>query len=68
MKALLDLGGRSPGGTRRRWRTVGEGHPTVPEQLAGCWPGEPGGRLVAGRFRLRSLLGRGGMGPGLARR
>jgi serine/threonine protein kinase len=62
MKALLDLGGRSPGGTRRRWRTVGEGHPTVAEQLAGCWPGEPGGRLVAGRFRLRSLLGRGGMG------
>jgi serine/threonine protein kinase len=62
MTALLELGGRSPGGTRRRWRTAGEGHPTVPEQLAGCWPGEPGGRLVAGRFRLRSLLGRGGMG------
>ena len=62
MKALLELGGRSPGGTRRRWGTVGVGHPTVPEQLAGCWPGEPGGRLIAGRFRLRSLLGRGGMG------
>ena len=62
MKAPLDLGGRSPGGTRRRWGTAGEGHPTVPEQLAGCWPGEPSGRLVAGRFRLRSLLGRGGMG------
>src|SRR6478735_7528658 len=62
MKALLEVGGRSPGGTWRRWGTVSEGHPTVPEQLAGCRPGEPGGRLVAGRFRLRSLLGRGGMG------
>jgi serine/threonine protein kinase len=62
MKALLELGGRSPGGTRRRWGTAGEGHPTVPEQLADRWPGEPGDRLVAGRFRLRSLLGRGGMG------
>jgi serine/threonine protein kinase len=62
MKALVEVGGRSPGGTRRRWHTTAEGHPTVPEQLAGCWPGEPGGRLVAGRFRLRSLLGRGGMG------
>jgi len=30
--------------------------------MGACWPGEPGGRLVAGRFRLRSLLGRGGMG------
>src|SRR5690348_10670712 len=62
MKALLELGGRSPGGTRRRCSTAGEGHPTVPEQLAGRWSGEPGGHLVAGRFRLRSLLGRGGMG------
>jgi serine/threonine protein kinase len=62
MKALLEVAGRSPGGTRRRWGTAGEGHPTIPEQLAGCRPGEPGGRLVAGRFRLRSLLGRGGMG------
>jgi eukaryotic-like serine/threonine-protein kinase len=62
MKALLELGGRSPGGTRRRWGTAGEGHPTVPEQLADHWPGEPGDRLVARRFRLRSLLGRGGMG------
>jgi hypothetical protein len=65
MKALLEVGGRSPGGTRRQWHTVAEGHPTVPVQLAGCRPGEPGepgGRLVAGRFRLRSLLGRGGMG------
>src|SRR5690348_5747128 len=62
MKALLELEGRSPGGTRRRWRTAGEGHPTVPVQLADYRPSEPGGRLVAGRFRLRSLLGRGGMG------
>src|SRR5690349_3202204 len=61
MKAFLELGGRSPGGTRRRCSTAGEGHPTVPEQLAGRWSGEPGGHLVAGRFRLRSLLGRGGM-------
>jgi eukaryotic-like serine/threonine-protein kinase len=43
-------------------RAAGEGQPTVPGQLAGSRPGEPGGRLVAGRFRLRSLLGRGGMG------
>jgi serine/threonine protein kinase len=62
MKALLEAGGRSPGRTRHRWRTAGEGHPTLPEQLAGSRPDEPGGRLVAGRFRLRSLLGRGGMG------
>jgi serine/threonine protein kinase len=62
MKALLELGGRSPGGTRRRWGIASEGHPTVPEQLADRWPGEPGAHLVAGRFRLRSLLGRGGMG------
>ena len=62
MKALLELVGGSPGGTRRRWGTAGEGHPTVPEQLTDRWPGEPGDRLVAGRFRLRSLLGRGGMG------
>jgi serine/threonine protein kinase len=62
MKAILEVRGRSPGGTRGRWRTAGEGHPTVPGQPAGCWPGEPGGRLIAGRFRLRSLLGRGGMG------
>jgi serine/threonine protein kinase len=62
MRALLEVGGRSPGGTRRLWRTAGEGHPTVPGQLADSRPGEPGGRLVAGRFRLRSLLGRGGMG------
>jgi serine/threonine protein kinase len=62
MRALLEVGGRSPGSTRRRWRTAGEGHPTVPGQLADSRPGEPGGRLVAGRFRLRSLLGRGGMG------
>src|SRR6478609_3008538 len=61
MKALLEVRG-TPAGTRRRWHTAAEGHPTVPEQLAGCWPDEPGGRLVAGRFRLRSLLGRGGMG------
>ena len=62
MKALLELGGRSPGGTRRRWRTAGEGHPTVPAEPSHRTQGEPGGRLVAGRFRLRSLLGRGGMG------
>jgi len=49
MKALLEVGGRSPGGTRRRWRTAGEGHPTVPGQLAGRWPSEPGGRLVEHR-------------------
>ena len=32
MKALLEVAGRSPDGTRHRWRTAGEGHPTVPEQ------------------------------------
>jgi serine/threonine protein kinase len=61
MKALLEASGRSPGGTRRQWRTAGEVHPTVPGQLADSRPGEPGSRLVAGRFRLRSLLGQGGM-------
>jgi len=30
--------------------------------MGACWPGEPGGRLVAGRFRVRSLLGRGDTG------
>ena len=40
MKALLEVGGRSPGGTRRRWRTAGEGHRTVPGQLADRWPSE----------------------------
>lgn len=59
MKALLEVAARSPDSTRRRWGTAAEEHPTVPEQLPG---GLPGGRMVAGRFRLRSLLGRGGMG------
>jgi eukaryotic-like serine/threonine-protein kinase len=62
MKTLLAAGGRNPDGTRHRWRTADAGHLTVPEQLAGSQPDEPAGHLVAGRFRLRSLLGRGGMG------
>jgi len=38
------------------------GHPTVSGELAGALATAPAGRLVARRFRLRALLGRGGMG------
>jgi serine/threonine protein kinase len=41
---------------------AGEAHPTVAAHLAGGPVTEPTGRLVARRYRLRSLLGRGGMG------
>jgi serine/threonine protein kinase len=62
MKALLEVRGRSPGGTGRRQCAASEGHPTVPGELAGALETAPAGRLVARRFRLRALLGRGGMG------
>jgi serine/threonine protein kinase len=41
---------------------AGEPHPTVAAHLVGRPVREPAGRLVARRYRLRALLGRGGMG------
>jgi serine/threonine protein kinase len=61
MKALTDLPGRSPRGTRcTRAEQL-----TVPTGATDPGEGqaiEPAGRLVDGRYGLRSLLGRGGMG------
>ena len=62
MKALLDVRGRSPGGTGRRRCAAGDAHLTVPGHLAVGPATTPAGRLVARRFRLRAVLGRGGMG------
>jgi len=62
MKALLDVRGRSLGGTGRRRCAAGDGHPTVPGRLADGPATASAGRLVARRFRLQALLGRGGMG------
>ena len=62
MKALLDVQGRSLGGTRRRRCAAGDTHLTVPGYLAVGPAITPAGRLVARRFRLRAVLGRGGMG------
>jgi hypothetical protein len=62
MKALLDVRGRSPGGTGRRRCAAGDAHLTVPGHLAADPATTPAGRLVARRFRLRAVLGRGGMG------
>jgi len=45
-----------------RQLTIDEAHPTVGAPQAGAPTAEPAGRLVADRYRLRSLLGRGGMG------
>jgi serine/threonine protein kinase len=42
--------------------TAGEQATTVPANLGDGLAVEPAGRLVAGRYRLRSLLGCGGMG------
>jgi serine/threonine protein kinase len=39
-----------------------EPHPTVATHVVGKPAAEPTGRLVAGRYRLRAVLGRGGMG------
>jgi serine/threonine protein kinase len=60
MKTVLDVPGMSlsdPGG---RCRAPDEEQLAVPAHLAG--ETEPAARLVARRYRLRSLLGRGGMG------
>jgi serine/threonine protein kinase len=62
MKALLDVRGRSLGGTGRRRCAAGDAHPTVRGHLAAGPATTPAGRLVAWRFRLRAVLGRGGMG------
>jgi serine/threonine protein kinase len=45
-----------------RQPTLDDGHPTVGAHQAGAPATEPTGRLVADRYRLRALLGRGGMG------
>jgi serine/threonine protein kinase len=62
MKALLDVLGNSLRDTRRQRGAAGEAHPTVAAHLAGGPVIEPAGHLVARRYRLWSLLGRGGMG------
>ena len=66
MKALSDLPGRSPhGATGTRFDEdfdEEEAVTTLAAQLAEGPAIEPAGRLVAGRYWLRSLLGRGGMG------
>jgi len=62
MKALLDVLGRGLGAGTGRWRCAGDANPTVPGDLALGPATAQAGRLVARRFRLRALLGRGGMG------
>jgi serine/threonine protein kinase len=59
MKALREAADPSPSGTL--CRPSGD-QATVAADLVGGPAAEPAGRLVAGRYRLRSLLGRGGMG------
>jgi serine/threonine protein kinase len=54
MKTLLDVTVRNPGGATPSRCAAGQKATT--EVI------EPAGRLVAGRYRIRSLLGRGGMG------
>jgi serine/threonine protein kinase len=60
MKALTDHSGRSSRGMRRSAQqfsvTTAAAYPLGGQAI------EPAGRLVAGRYRLQSLLGRGGMG------
>jgi serine/threonine protein kinase len=62
MSALRDVAGKSLGGMRRRRCAPGDQHPTVSPHPAGEWVTGPAGQVVARRYRLRSLLGRGGMG------
>jgi serine/threonine protein kinase len=62
MKTLLDVPGRSRRSATQLRSTVGEEATTVPANLVDGLAVEPAGRLVAGRYRLRSLLGCGGMG------
>ena len=61
MSALRDVAGKSLGGMRRRRCAAGDQHPTVSPHPVGEWVTEPAGQVVARRYRLRSLLGRGGM-------
>lgn len=67
MKALAELPGRDSGVSqaRRLARLTESTVPVAPAVSTSGGSGEaakPSGRLIAGRFRLRSLLGRGGMG------
>jgi serine/threonine protein kinase len=41
---------------------IAESEPRAATRIAGWGPASPAARLVAGRYRLRALLGRGGMG------
>ena len=59
MKAHCVAADPSPSGTPSR---PGGGPVTIAADPVGGPAAEPGGRLVAGRYRLRSVLGRGGMG------
>jgi serine/threonine protein kinase len=58
MKALLD----PPRGAERTRVALDENVATVAAGLVGSSVTVPAGRVVAGRYRIRSLLGRGGMG------
>ena len=63
MNALLDTPGRSPRATECPRSAEQGAVTTVAADLVGGLAIEPaGGRLVVGRYRLRSLLGFGGMG------
>jgi len=62
MSALWDVAGKSLGGRRRRRCAASDQYPTVSSDAVGEWVAEPGRQVVARRYRLRSLLGRGGMG------
>ncbi|TCN44781.1 serine/threonine protein kinase [Kribbella orskensis] len=67
MKALAELPGRDSGASQvRRLTSLTESTvPVAPAiSTAGRFRGsaQPSGRLIAGRYRLQSLLGRGGMG------
>jgi serine/threonine protein kinase len=62
MKALLDLPGGSPRDATYPRSVRGEDGTTVAAQVGESPAAEAAGRLVADRYRLRSVLGRGGMG------
>jgi serine/threonine protein kinase len=62
MKALLDLPVGNPRGATRTRSAGDEDFTTVAEHVGESPATEHAGRLVAGRYRLRSILGCGGMG------
>jgi serine/threonine protein kinase len=62
MKTLLDVPGRSPRSVALLLSTVEEKATAAPANPVEGPAVEPAGWLVAGRYRLRSLLGYGGMG------